>query len=330
MSIALATRPSTISVPFIAGPQRLVWQDQVVEAPAPGRLLVRCLRSLISPGTELAFWNGIHPCIGDPSVAWAQWPFAPGYAALGVVEEVGDGVDGFAPGDRVLCSGRHAPWITVDPANALLAKVPEAVTDAHAPFARLLQIVAGTSEAVAGRPAGTVVVVGAGLIGVLAALWLRSDGIAAVIEDLDPARRAAATACGLEARPPQDNDQPAVVVDATGVADLVPGHLARVARGGRVVLLGSPRVPVMIDIYRHIHGKCAMLCGAHEGRYPLKGELSRQSLFAEALARLADGRIAVAPLAARTIAPDQLDAAYRALAARTPGWLGVAVEWCHE
>lgn len=330
MSALLAARPATMLAPAMTGAGQLSWTGTAVPPPGPGRILVRNLRSLISPGTELAFWTGIHPCIGDPAVAWAQWPFAPGYAALGVVEEAGGEVDGFAPGDRVLCACRHAPWASCDPGAELVAHVPAGVGERDAPFARLIQIVAGTTLALAGRPAGEVVVVGAGLIGLLAALWLRSEGIPATVEDLDPARRRIAEACALEARAPRRDDQPAAVVDATGVADLIPAHLQRIARGGHVVLLGSPRVPVQLDVYRLIHGKCAVLAGAHEGRFPTKGARSRQSLLEEALARIADGRIALGGLGVRSIPAAGLETAYRRLAERAPGWLAVELEWDHE
>jgi polar amino acid transport system substrate-binding protein len=62
-----------------------------------------------------------------------------GYSSAGVVEEVGAGVAGFAPGDRVACAGagyaNHAEWVAV-PEN-LVARVPDALPLDRAAFATL-------------------------------------------------------------------------------------------------------------------------------------------------------------------------------------------------
>ena len=39
---------------------------------------------------------------------FAQYPFDPGYAVVGVVTEVGDGVEGFTLGQRVVTRAPHA------------------------------------------------------------------------------------------------------------------------------------------------------------------------------------------------------------------------------
>ncbi len=55
-------------------------------------------------------------------------PFAPGGEVAGVIEAVGDGVDGFAPGDRVLAAGINGGYATHFIANAAsVNKIPDAM-----------------------------------------------------------------------------------------------------------------------------------------------------------------------------------------------------------
>jgi len=308
----------------------LAWEPIAAGAPGPGQILVRTIRSLVSPGTELSFWCGTHAQLDDPTNRWAKYPFHPGYCAVGTVEAVGADITGFIPGDIVACDGRHAPLLLLDAAQNLIAKVPAGIDTACAPFAKFHSIVGGIRSTLPPLIDGPVVVVGSGIIGILAAQWLRAAGIDVSVEDVSTERLSQAAACGLAVRSPTDPEQaPAAIIDATGVASLVPQLLARVARNGTVVLLGSPRTPVEIDIYRHIHAKSVSLIGAHGGRFPHKGKVSQQSFFEEGLAMMADGRSDVRPLITQVIRPQILAEAYAALAGRTPGWLGVELEWSH-
>ncbi len=73
----------------------------------PREVLVRNRLGLLSPGTELAVFTGSHRGF-DVEDHWARYPYYPGYAALGIVEAVGERVRAFTPGDRVLHQGNHA------------------------------------------------------------------------------------------------------------------------------------------------------------------------------------------------------------------------------
>lgn len=57
-------------------------------------------------------------------------PLALGYCNVGVVAEVGRGVESFAVGDRVVSNGKHAEVVCM-PKN-LCARIPDAVTEEHA------------------------------------------------------------------------------------------------------------------------------------------------------------------------------------------------------
>ena len=64
-------------------------QPRRAEAVPAGQVLVRTLRSLVSPGTELSFVEGKHIALPDPGNTWARYRFPAGYATIGEVVEVG-------------------------------------------------------------------------------------------------------------------------------------------------------------------------------------------------------------------------------------------------
>ena len=76
----------------------------------PSDVLVRNRLSLISAGTELAMFTRTHRGFDEPEFSYAKYPFYPGYAAVGEVLAVGDGVTDLAPG-----ASRFPPW---PPCNA--------------------------------------------------------------------------------------------------------------------------------------------------------------------------------------------------------------------
>ena len=91
---------------------------------APGRVVVRVRAASINPG-EIGIREG------DYHERWpATFPSGEGSDLAGVVEEVGDGVQGLAPGDEVYGwtdeRGSHAELVSV-PAEQLLPK-PEALS----------------------------------------------------------------------------------------------------------------------------------------------------------------------------------------------------------
>jgi threonine dehydrogenase-like Zn-dependent dehydrogenase len=210
----------------------------VVEEPSrpvpPGGFRVRTLYSGISAGTELAFVKGTHPALHagwDPVLGLFGGPPSDpypltrlGYMEVGQVEEsrspavATHAVVAMTYGHRTGYVGHplHDRVVTLpadlDPllgiyvahmgpicANGLL----HAAADRHGPDVRTL------SDGVRGR---RVVVTGAGVVGLLTALFAQAHGAASVVVlDPTPQRRAVAAALGLEVLDP-DADDPAVVL----------------------------------------------------------------------------------------------------------------------
>ncbi len=221
---------------------------ELVEVPAPapvaGQVLVRNHFSVVSPGTEkmamdfarmsLASKARSRPHLVKQVLRKLQHegpmptyravttrlsaPQPLGYACAGVVESVGEGVEGFAPGDRVACAGagyaNHAELVTV-PEN-LVVPVPEELPLDKAAYATLGAI-AMQGVRVAEPELGEIVaVIGLGLIGQLAVQLLRANGCRVLAIDVDSRRIDEALAQGAEWGATAGDDHEAWKAQATG------------------------------------------------------------------------------------------------------------------
>jgi NADPH:quinone reductase-like Zn-dependent oxidoreductase len=117
--------------------------------------------------------DGLLPTIAAVR-AKLERPIPLGYSSVGTVIEVGDGVDGFAVGDRVASNGQHAEIVCV-PTN-LSARVPAAVDDETACFTAIGAIALQGLRLVQPTLGETVVVTGVGGVGMLAVQLLRANG----------------------------------------------------------------------------------------------------------------------------------------------------------
>ena len=166
------------------------------EVPVPqvksGCLLIKTTRTLVSLGTErmlVAFGkanlidkarlqpdkvkqvldkvktDGLQPTI-DAVRHQLEKPLPLGYCHVGRVVAVGPGVSGFQVGDRVASNGSHAEYVCV-PQN-LVAKIPERVTDEEATFTVVGAIALQGIRNLKPQFGETIVVIGLGLIGLLA------------------------------------------------------------------------------------------------------------------------------------------------------------------
>jgi predicted dehydrogenase/threonine dehydrogenase-like Zn-dependent dehydrogenase len=202
----------------------------VADVPAPvaqpGRVLVRAAASLVSAGTERAFVElGRKTLLGKakerPDLVGKVFEkvrsegllstlqsvrekldesHALGYSASGLVVEVGEGVSEFRAGDRVACAGTgyaaHAELLSV-PKN-LCARLPEGVDFEGGAFATLGAIALQGVRLAEPTLGESVVVVGLGLIGQLAAQLLRANGCRVFGVDLDAARVGLAKRLGAD------------------------------------------------------------------------------------------------------------------------------------
>src|SRR5262249_51944974 len=140
-------------------------------------------------------------------------PIPLGYSCAGRIVAVGDGVAGFAVGDRVACAGakvaNHAE-VNLVPKH-LAAKVPEGVSDDTASFVTLGAIALQGVRIAQPTLGETFVVIGLGLIGQLAAQLLRASGCSVVGVDLDDSKISLARELGAPASLNRSGDVAATV-----------------------------------------------------------------------------------------------------------------------
>ncbi len=167
-------------------------------------VVCRTLMSAISTGTDMKTYHGMqHP-------EQCYYPLVPGYENMGVVEEPGSWAAGFKRGDRVMinecrkyedaCSAWGGGTLLVhkDSANTGgndgLCKVPDNVSDADAVLAYLACVPLKGIEYFNLRPGDTVVVFGAGMVGLSAVqiLGILCPGIRVAVVEPNPFRRAIA------------------------------------------------------------------------------------------------------------------------------------------
>jgi L-iditol 2-dehydrogenase len=218
-----------------------------------------------------------------------HFPTVCGHEFAGTVESAGEGVRDYAPGDRVVvfpllwcgrcsacergnfvqCSdydyygsrrdGAFAEYVSVPARN--LIRVPEGVSMEAASMTEPAAVALHALKRAGGSFVGeTVVVFGAGPIGLMTAQWARIMGAARVVTfDLVAEKLAMARQLGFQsAFDPRETDPvpqvlsltdgqgAEVCVEAAGVPVTMNQAIAAARTGGRVVLLGNPSADVTL------------------------------------------------------------------------------------
>jgi len=315
----------------------LDWSQPV----APRKLRIRTRYSLISPGTELACYKGTE--------WWAPFPHAPGYAATAEIVEVGAEVEGFAKGDFVFCYNPHATYSEVDMDEWFAVKLEEADLKL-APFVRMAAVAitaVQTSELSLGD---WVVVQGMGMVGNLAAQLLTLSGARVIGIDISDTRLELASKCGIghvinsknedvaeRVKAITGGDMASTVVEATGIPDLVKPACELAAKGGEVILLGSPRGEAKTnatDILNKVHlwdNGCITMKGGHEWRIPIhKQDFVKHSIernCAILLDLIQRNQLKVEPLLTSVRSPEEAQAAYQDLMTAPDAHMGIIYDW---
>ncbi|MDZ4689436.1 MAG: bi-domain-containing oxidoreductase [Planctomycetaceae bacterium] len=355
-------------------------ETQLVDIPCPqlrpGALLIRTQRTLISAGTERmlqefgkAGWigkarqqpdkvrqvldkiktDGLFATL-DAVFDKLDEPLPLGYCHVGEVLEVGRGVTGFEPGDRVLSNGPHAEIVCV-PQN-LCAHIPDGVSDDAAAFGVLGSIALQGIRLLQPTLGECVLVSGLGLIGLLAVQLLKAHGARVIGADFNAARLEQARRYGaetiqlgrddLEARCAafsRGRGIDAVLITAATKSDEPVHQAATVCRKrGRIVLTGAVGLHLSRDDFYKKELSFQVSCSYGPGRYDPayedRGEdypaafvrWTEQRNFEAVLDMLADGRIETESLISHRFGFDQALAAYELIGSPQPS-LGVVLNY---
>ena len=353
----------------------------VAEAPAPqcssGSLLIHTSTSLISAGTERMLvgfgkasyfekarqqpekvkmvlekvaTDGLMTTIEAVRSKLAQ-PLPLGYCNVGIVSEVGAGVDGFRVGDRVVSNGPHADVVKV-PKN-LCVLIPENVDDESASFTVVASIGLQGMRLALPTLGEAFVVTGAGLIGLLTVQLLRAQGCRVLAIDFDEvkltlARQFGAQTCNLGAGEDpvaagmafsRGKGVDGVIITASTPSNDPVMQAARMSRRrGRIVLVGVTGLELnRSDFYEKelsFQVSCSYGPGRYDPAYEEKGQdyplgfvrWTEQRNFEAVLDMMSSGQLNVKPLITHRFSFEDAPKAYEALTADKTG-LGMLLQY---
>jgi 2-desacetyl-2-hydroxyethyl bacteriochlorophyllide A dehydrogenase len=325
--------------------REMQWEYFTLPAnPEPYDIFIEAEYSLISIGTEIALYTGTHIGFSLPKPPFPMMPQRPGYALVGIVTKVGVLVEDIKPGMHVMVEAPHGTAAIIDSRTEKLIPLPEKSKLSTYTLVRMADI-ALTSLRVAPIQLGDdVLIYGMGLVGILAAQLYQLNGAHHVIGiDLLTKRLEIAEKFGIIPINPiqskildqvnqlTNNRGFDVIVEATGNPKAIPEVLGLVSKGGRVVLLGSTRGRVEIDVYSLIHRKGVQLIGAHESVIQLETQPVKRWSKKRDLALLVDlfkkEKLQTDGLISHIISYDELPDMYKKLSNNPQEYLGVLIDW---
>lgn len=207
-------------------------------------------------------------------------PLPLGYCNSGTVVAIGNGVTEFKVGDRVASNGQHAEYVCV-PKN-LVAKIPENVSDEEAAFTVIGSIGLQGIRLINPQLGETVVVIGLGLIGLIAAQLLQANGCRVIGIDFDEEKVQLAREKNIIGINPTKGTDPvkyvleetasygadAILITASTKTDEVIHQAAEMSRKkGRIVLVGVIGLGLRRDDFYKKKLSFQVSCSYGPGRY---------------------------------------------------------------
>ncbi|WP_313818208.1 zinc-binding dehydrogenase [Citricoccus sp.] len=353
-----STTPHHTATAAVTTSRRIIeYRGIAAPVPAPGRAVIR-MASVTLCGTDAHIWDDDYA---------TELPIIQGHEAAGTIaaldsSDLDSGTGGWSVGDRVAispmfyCGQCHA--CSIGRVNACrhmsvygcyedgslvteqavplekLYRVPETLDLSLAPMSEPASIAMQAVNRGRAQAGETVLVSGAGPIGLLATVYLKDLGCDVTVSDMNPARLTLATALGADrtfAVTPGDfptaaqrtvldqltrGDGPSLVIDATGAPASVATGVDLVATAGRVVCVGISDAELRLTL-RTLAVK----------EIDLLGSRNSQNLIGEALDLLDRHQDSIGALLTHRFAFTDLDAAFATLVDPTAGVGKIAIDF---
>ncbi len=265
-------------------------------------------------------------------------PIPLGYSNVGTVLEIGDGVEGFSIGDRVVSNGSHAEIVNV--AQNLCAKVPDNVTDEEAVFTVLGAIALQGVRLADPKLGENVVVIGLGVIGLLTVQLLTANGCRVLGIDFDDNKLKLASAFGAEILNLSNESDPVhsamklsrnngvdsvLITASTTSSDPVRQAAQMCRKRGKLVLVGVTGLELNRSDFYEKELTFQVSCSYGPGRYDVNYEQKGQDYpygfvrwtarrnFEAVLDLIARGKLNVQPLIAARYPFEDAQRAYESL-----------------
>jgi threonine dehydrogenase-like Zn-dependent dehydrogenase len=280
---------------WIVAPGQGELRSERLPEPGPGEILVEALASGVSRGSETLVFQGRVPesqhqiMCAPHQVGEFNFPLKYGYSSVGVVVA---GPDDWL-GRRVFCLHPHQDRYVV-PRHAVVT-VPAAVPDERAVLAANLETVVNALWDAAPRIGDRVAVVGAGVIGALAAaVASRIPGAAVQLVDVNPEKAAIASALGVSfALPDVATPEADLVIHASATGEGLATALDLAGFEATIVELswyGDQQVAVALG--EGFHSRRLRLVSSQVGAVatPQRARWDRRRRLALAVDLLADAR----------------------------------------
>lgn len=299
--------------------------------PGAGEVLLRTVRAGIC-GSDLHILHGSNP--------FARYPRVIGHEFAGVIEAIGTGVEGLAPGNRVVvdpvvscghcyacrvgrpnvCSnlevfgvhrdGGFRDRLVVPAINCV--KVPDSMPFEVAALAEPFSIAANVLSRTGISAGDTVMIYGAGTVGLTVLQVAKLHGARCLIADIDAARLERARTFGADrvihsreqsvpeiVKDENDGLGPTVIIDGAGIPALLEEACRIASPAGRIGLLGFSSAPCNIS-QQEIVKKELTLVGSRLNR----------KLLPHVVSWLAEGKLRPAPMITQTFAAHEARAAF--------------------
>lgn len=281
-------------------PHLLAIRATAAEAPGPGEVRVRVRRAGIC-GSDIHIFHGTNP--------FAKYPRVIGHEFAGEIDAIGPDVPSFSLGDRVVvdpvvacghcypcrigrpnvCAnlevmgvhrdGGFRDTVAVPAANAIpVGDLPFEVAAMAEPFSIAANVLERTGGA---HATDTVLIYGAGMIGLTVLLAARLEGARCIVADIDDARLARAAGLGAartlnvrrdnvaEAmKTENDGLGPSLVIEAAGAPGLLDEATRVASPAGRIGLLGFTPEPTPV-VQQEIVKKELTIAGSRLNRHLL-------------------------------------------------------------
>lgn len=281
--------------------------------------------------------DGLQPTINAVKTKLDQ-PIPLGYSNAGIVLAVGEGVQNFKVGDRVVSNGSHAEVVTV-PEN-LCAKIPDNVPFEEAAFTVISSI--GVQGIRLAQPTlgETFMVTGLGLIGLLTVQLLRAHGCKVIASDFDQRKVELAASFGADTINPGNGMNVVdyvmgktngrgvdgvIVTASTKSSDPISQAAQMSRKRGRIILVGVTGLELnRSEFYEKelsFQVSCSYGPGRYDANYEEKGQdyplgfvrWTEQRNFEAILDMMSERKLNVTPLVTHTYSFDQAVDAYKTL-----------------
>jgi 2-desacetyl-2-hydroxyethyl bacteriochlorophyllide A dehydrogenase len=202
MASKIVPERQAVSVWFTA-PRTVELHTSTVRPPGPGEVRIAALVSGISHGSEMMVYRGEVPTELplDSTLPTLQgsfgFPVKYGYASVGRVVDVGNGISELADGDLVFAFNPHETHYTV--AATVVIKLPPELDPLVGIFAANVETAVNALLDAAPRLGERVVVIGQGVVGLLITQLARKAGASLVVtSDLYETRRRSSREAGAD------------------------------------------------------------------------------------------------------------------------------------